>query len=452
MPGRLMQRCSVTKHLSSQIADTDASSGLAARRVALRLVQDGLLRRGGFEEAMQRPEYRALTGPDRAYARLLGSTIFRGLGQIDHMLDLRLKSPPPSAVRGLLRLGAAQILFQLAPAFAAVSTTVAIAGETTSTQRFKGLINAILRGLDRDGGSDLIASLDPTLNLPNWLLQRWRKTYGDDACRAMAMRLMETPPTDLTPKGKDIALEVATSLGGETLPSGSIRVNRRGEVSDWPEFAEGRWWVQDAAAAVVAQLFDLSPGDTAIDLCSAPGGKTLQLCATGAHVTALDRSARRLDRVRQNLSRVGFSAELTETDASTFDDGRRFKAVLLDAPCSATGTFRRHPDVLWIARPADISQLAAVQLRLLDHAAQLTAPNGRLVYSVCSLEVEEGEAQAAAFLARRPEFARVPIIPSEYGLPPDATNLQGDLRLLPGAGAPLGGQDGFFIARFDRRP
>ena len=452
MPLRLMQRCGVIEHPPSPIADSDASSGLAARRAALLLVQDGLARRGGFEEAMRRPEYGALAGPDRAYARLLASTVFRGLGQIDHLLDQRLKSPPPPVVRGLLRLGAAQILFRLAPAFAGVSTTVALAGESVSTQRFKGLINAILRGLDRDGGGDLIARLDPTLNLPSWLLQRWRGAYGDAACRSMALRLMATPPTDLTLKVSEQADEISKTLDGERLGSGSIRVNRRGEISDWPGFAEGGWWVQDAAAAIAALLFDLSPGDTAIDLCAAPGGKTLQLCATGAQVTALDRSAKRLDRVRENLLRLGLSAELIATDASAFDDGRHFNAVLLDAPCSATGTFRRHPDVLWGARPTDIGQLSAVQSRLLDAAARLTAPKGRLVYSVCSLEAEEGEAQVAAFLARRPEFVRRPITPERYGLTDDAATKDGDLRLLPGADVPSGGQDGFFIARFDRQP
>lgn len=446
-----MQRCGVTEHPPSPIADSDASSGLAARRAALLLVQDGLARRGGFEEAMRRPEYGALAGPDRAYARLLASTVFRGLGQIDHLLDLRLKSPPPPVVRGLLRLGAARILFRLAPAFAAVSTTVSLAGEAVSTQQFKGLINAILRGLDRDGGGDLIAGLDPTLNLPSWLLQRWRGTYGEAPCRSIALRLMATPPTDLTPKRVEDADEIARSLEGQRLGSGSIRVDRRGEISDWPGFADGGWWVQDAAAAIAARLFDLSPGETAIDLCAAPGGKTLQLCATGAQVTALDESAKRLDRVRENLVRVGLSAELVATDASTFDDGRRFNAVLLDAPCSATGTFRRHPDVLWGARPTDIGQLSGVQSRLLDAAARLTSPKGRLVYSVCSLEPEEGEAQVTAFLARRPEFVRQPISPDQYGLPNDAANKEGDLRLLPGADIPSGGQDGFFMARFDRR-
>lgn len=451
MQGRLMQRCDVIENSPSPFADSDETSGLAARRAALLLVQDGLARRGGFEEAMRRPEYSALAGPDRAYARLLASTVFRGLGQIDHLLDLRLTSPPPPAVRGLLRLGAAQILFRLAPAFAAVSTMVSIAGESVSTQRFKGLINAILRGLDRDGGGDLVAGLDPTLNLPGWLRQRWRGAYGDTACRSMALRLMATPPTDLTPKRLADAEDIARALDGERLASGSVRVDRRGEISDWPGFEEGGWWVQDAAAAIAARLFDLSPADTAIDLCAAPGGKTLQLCAAGAQVTALDRSAKRLDRVRENLARVGLSAELIATDAAAFDDGRHFGAVLLDAPCSATGTFRRHPDVLWGAKPTDIGPLAAVQSRLLDAAARLTAPEGRLVYSVCSLEAEEGEAQAAAFLVRRPEFVRQPIAPDEYGLPDNAGTKDGDLRLLPGSDAPAGGQDGFFMARFVRR-
>ncbi len=433
-----------------------AGSGLPARRAALSLVEAALSRRGGFEEAMNQPPYSRLTGPDRSFARMLASTILRGLGQIDALLDRRLKDAPPPQARALLRLGAAQILFGLAPAFAAVSTTLTLAEESTSTQRFKGLMNAILRGLDRDGGTSLLAVLDPSVNVPAWLLARWKSAHGDAACAALSARIPETPPTDLTPRNPEDAEAIAEVVEGVVLPSGSIRTSRRGDVAEFPGYDEGVWWVQDAAAAIPARLLDVRSGQSALDMCAAPGGKTLQLAAAGAVVTALDRSPKRLARVSDNLARTGLEAELATGDASAFaptdSSGApvTFDAVLLDAPCSATGTFRRHPDVLWGARPADIAKLAGVQSRMLDAAARLTAPGGRLVYSVCSLEPEEGEAQATDFLKRHPGFARVVIAPETYGLPADAVTRDGDLRLLPGASLPEGGQDGFFAARFVR--
>jgi len=236
------------------------------------------------------------------------------------------------------------------------------------------------------------------------------------------------------------------------LPTGSVRTSRRGDVAEWPGYADGTWWIQDVSATIPAKLLDLAPGDTVLDMCAAPGGKTLQMAAAGALVTALDRSAKRLERVAENLQRTGLSAELVAADASKFDDGRRFDAVLLDAPCSATGTFRRHPDVLWGSRPADIAKLAGVQARMLDAAAVLVRPGGRLVYSVCSLEPEEGEAQISAFLVRHPGFVRLAVAEGEQGLADDAVTADGDVRLLPGADATEGGQDGFFAARLQLQP
>ncbi len=427
-----------------------SANGLPARRAALSLVDAALARRGGFEEAMNSPPFSLLTGSDRAFARNLASTLLRGLGRIDALLDARLKSPPPASAMALLRLGAAQILFGLAPAFAAVSTTVDLADQFPSTQRFKGLINAILRGLDRDGGARLAEALPSTLNAPEWLVARWRAAYGEAEAAALCARIAETPPTDVTPKRAELAEALAEALEGVVLSTGSIRVTRRGDVAEWPDYDAGTWWVQDASATLPARLLAVGPGETALDMCAAPGGKTLQLAAAGARVTAVDRSARRLQRVEENLARTGLEAELVTADVARFDDGRTFDAVLLDAPCSATGTFRRHPDVLWGARPADIAKLADVQLRMLDAAARLTRPGGRLVYSVCSLEPEEGEAQVEAFLARHPAFQRDPVAPDRLGLAPETCPRPGEFRLLPGAAIPAGGQDGFFAARLIR--
>ena len=232
------------------------------------------------------------------------------------------------------------------------------------------------------------------------------------------------------------------------LPGGSLRTGHRGEVSGWPGFADRAWWVQDAAAALPARLLDVRPGETALDMCAAPGGKTFQLAAAGAAVTALDRAAPRLARVREGLARLGLQAEVVCADAANWRDARTFDAVLLDAPCSATGTFRRHPDVLWNARPGDIAPLAAVQARLLAAAAGRVRPGGRLIYSVCSLEPEEGEAQARAFLAARPEYTPEPIAPGEGDAQRASLATEGWLRILPHHLA--GGLDGFFIARFRR--
>ena len=261
---------------------------------------------------------------------------------------------------------------------------------------------------------------------------------------AIAAQIADEPAADLTPRdAADAAL--AQDLEGEPLPGGSLRTRRRGDVAAWPGYEAGRWWVQDAAAAVAARLTGAAPGMTILDLCAAPGGKTLQLAAAGAQVTALDRSAGRLRRVTAGLKRTGLAAEVVTADAAAWDDARLFDAVLLDAPCSATGTFRHHPDVLWNARPGDIAALAGVQAALLTAAAARVRPGGRLIYSVCSLEREEGEDQARAFLAARADFALDPIAPGEAGAPAASLAPEGWLRILPHHAE--GGLDGFFIAR-----
>jgi len=264
---------------------------------------------------------------------------------------------------------------------------------------------------------------------------------------AVAALIAAEPATDLTPRGTpDIAL--VEGLEAVALPGGSLRTEKRGDITLWPGFAEGAWWVQDAAAAIPARLLGVGPGQSAVDLCAAPGGKTFQMADAGAAVTALDRSAGRLRRVRDGLARTGLTAEVLNADAAEWTDPRVFDAVLLDAPCSATGTFRRQPDVLWNARPTDIARLAQSQARLLDAAAVRTAPGGRLVYSVCSLEPEEGEAQVTTFLARHADFALDPIAEGEGGAPARSLTRSGCLRILPHHME--GGMDGFFIARFRR--
>jgi 16S rRNA (cytosine967-C5)-methyltransferase len=420
----------------------ELNDGLPAREAALTLIDAALSRRGGLDEAASANGFRFLEPRERAFARALAMAVLRHLGPIDRALAARLQKAPPDRVMHLLRLGAAQAFHLEVPAFAAVATSVELAGANKASRPFKGLVNAVLRGLLRDAPP----SDDPTLLAPPWLYSRWVAAFGEATAREIAGQIALEPATDLSLKPNADATALAEALEGEVLPGGTLRLRRKGDVAAWPGFEDGSWWVQDAAAAVPARLLDVKSGEAVLDLCAAPGGKTLQLAAAGANVVALDRSAARLKRLEENLVRTGLSAEVVVADGAAWDDARTFDAILLDAPCSATGTFRRHPDVLWAARPGDVASLANVQARILDSAAGRLKPGGRLVYCVCSLEPEEGEAQVEAFLARRPDMALDPIQPGEAGAPEASLTPRGTLRLLPHQLD--GGQDGFFAARF----
>ena len=424
---------------------TDASDGLAAREAALALVAAALDHRGGLEEAMDRAPFDRLEPRDRALARMIAMTMLRRLGSIDRLLNPRLRKPPPEPVMMLLRLGVVQAFHMDTPSFAAVDTTVRLAERDKATLPFKGLINAVLRGLLR---GPALEEDDPEALAPGWIFTRWSAVYGIDMARAIAAQIAQEPATDLSLRDSADTEELAAALEAQILPGGSLRVAHRGDVAAWSGYGEGRWWVQDAAAAVPARLLAARADETVLDVCAAPGGKTLQLAATGAHVTGLDRSAPRLRRLTQALERTGLGAEVAVGDIAKWKDARRFDAVLLDAPCSATGTFRRHPDVLWGSRPGDIAKLAEVQARLLDACATRVADGGRLVYCVCSLEPEEGEAQIEAFLGRHSEFALVRIEPGEGGAPEASATPAGLLRILPHQRE--GGLDGFFAARMVR--
>lgn len=423
---------------------TPADEGLAARQAALDVAARALDHRGGLEEALAAPALHALEARDRAFARALAMTVLRRRGAIDRVLSARLKSPPPEAVIALLRLGAAQLLFMDTPVHAAVATSVELAEASASTRPFKALVNAVLRAIAREGAPEA----PPEILAPDWLLARWRAAYGEAAATAMAALIAEEPATDLTARDPAQAPALAEAVGGLVLPGGTIRTERRGDLAGWPGYEQGRWWVQDASAAVPARLLGVKSGETALDLCAAPGGKTLQLAAAGARVVAVDRSAARLKRLGENLVRMGLEAETVAAEGAAWEDARQFDAVLLDAPCTATGTYRRHPDVLWATRPGDIVKLAEVQARLLASAAGRVRPGGRLVYGVCSLEPEEGERQVEAFLKAHPAFRLDPIAPGEGGAPEASASPAGWLRILPCHRQ--GGTDGFFAARMVR--
>ena len=393
-------------------------------------------------------EVAALPAPDRAFARAVAMAALRRLGEIDQILDRRLQKSPPEAVRTLLRVSLAQTLALGTPAFAAVSTAVKLAERGAKTRPYKALVNAVLRGVERDGPGLTTARA----NLPDWIAARWAQTYGEATLDAIALAVRDEPPTDLSLKPGVDAQALAQALDGRVLPGGTVRTGTRGDIAAWPGYEAGDWWVQDAAAAIPVRLLGPRAGETVLDLCAAPGGKTLQIAASGAAVTALDRSETRLRRLRQNLERTGLSAEVVVANGEDWADDRAFDAVLLDAPCTATGTLRRNPEVLRATRPGDVAKLADVQHRLLDAAAPRVRPGGRLVYCVCSLEREEGETQVIAFLRRTPGFRTVPADPAAVGAPSEALTPEGWLRLLPSHTAELGGLDGFFIARLERLP
>lgn len=422
----------------------DRDIGLPARRAAIDILASALARRAGVDEALTRPAFRNLEPRDRGFAMALAMATLRRLGPIERALDAKLAKAPPEGVLNILRIGVTQAFVMDTPAFAAVTTSVDLAASHSSTRAFKGLVNGVLRGLLREPPK----LDDPEALCPPWLFARWSAAFGPEAALAMAALIADEPATDLSLKAGADAQALAAELEAEILDGTTLRTARKGDVAAWPAYGDGAWWVQDASAAVPARLLDVKPGESALDLCAAPGGKTLQLAAAGAEVVAVDRSAARLTRVKENLDRMGLAAEIVTADAGEWDDVRTFDAVLLDAPCSATGTYRRHPDVLWAARPSDVAALASVQSRLLDSAARRVKPGGRLVYCVCSLEPEEGEAQIMGFLHRHPEFALVPAQPGEAGAPEASLLADGTLRLLPHQRP--GGQDGFYAARLRR--
>ncbi|WP_291832746.1 RsmB/NOP family class I SAM-dependent RNA methyltransferase [Brevundimonas sp.] len=426
--------------------DEAADIGVEARLAAGVLLNAALEGRGGLDSALNFREVASLEGPDRAFARAVAMAALRRLGEIDQILDRRLQKAPPLAIRTILRVALAQTLVLETPAFAAVSTAVKLAERDPKTRPYKNLVNAVLRGVGRDGPGLTTAES----NLPEWLAARWKATWGEAGLNALALAAREEPATDLSVKPDADPAEVAALVEGEALPGGTVRTGRRGDVASWPGFEDGSWWVQDAAAAVPVRLLAPQAGESIIDLCAAPGGKTLQLAASGASVVALDRSETRLKRLRANLERTKLEAEIVVTPAEDWEDARAFDAVLLDAPCTATGTFRRNPEVLRATKPAEVAKLADVQHRLLDAAAERVKPGGRMVYCVCSLEREEGETQIIAFLRRNPAFRTVPAVPAEVGAPDEALTPEGWLRILPSMWAEKGGLDGFFVARLDR--
>jgi 16S rRNA (cytosine967-C5)-methyltransferase len=448
--------------------------GLAARRIAADIL-DGVLHKhrtldDQLDGAGAHPGLKSLPDRDRALMRRLVATILRRLGTLGHvlsrLLDRGIPTDAPRAQSALL-IGAAQILWMDVPDHAAVDLSVRLVQSDRRAAKYAGLVNAVLRRCAREGPALIEEVKSQTLDVPPWLLARWIAHYGETTAREIAVALGHEPSLDITVKTD--AAQWATRLHGETLPTGTVRTLLQGSVRMLPGFTEGQWWVQDAAAALPARLLGDIAGKDIADLCAAPGGKTAQLIQAGARVTAVDRSPGRMARLSENLARLGLTAETVVTDAAEWPGGNKtqgidhqgsdnqgfdnqgFDGILVDAPCSSTGTIRRHPDVAWLRQEADIGALMALQKRLLQRATALLKPGGTLVYCTCSLEPEEGEQAVSALLAAEPCMRRVPIDPGEVAGLSEILTADGDLRTLP-CHLPhndprLSGLDGFYAAR-----
>lgn len=446
-----------TVHTAPRTQAPRTGRGPNPRRVAATVLHAVLRQETPLDEALNaHRELPNLDARDHAFVRLLTATVLRRLGQIDDLiaycLDRPLKAKFAEA-EDLLRMGTAQLLFLQTPPHAALSTTLALA-TTPRTAGQKGLINAILRRLDREGRNLVEAQDAARLNTPDWLWRSWSAAYGEASARAIAESSLREPPLDLTIKtenGEWVDRMTDAGLEARVLPGGSVRIGHAGDIRRLPGYDRGHWWVQDMAATLPARLLGTIEDLRVIDLCAAPGGKTAQLAAAGARVTAVDRSTGRLRRLSENLDRLNLSAEVVSADATRWQPKQPADAVLLDAPCSATGTLRRHPDIAWLRKADDISSVAQLQENLLKAAAEMVKPGGLLVYATCSLQPEEGPDRIAALLGMRDDLERIPLKPGELGEGLDgAITADGDLRTLPSHLTELGGMDGFYACRLRR--
>ena len=425
---------------------------LATRAVATDLIDDVLRERRSFDSALaHHNSIEVMSARDRAFVHTLAITTLRRLGTIDHLLDLCLQRPLPrraQKVHDILRVGLCQILFMEVADYGAVATCVELTRQLGHSAHIK-LVNAVLRRLGREGPK-MVCDLDEArINTPEWLWDKWSAAYGEDICRQMAGAHLAGASLDISTKGDP--QKWAAELGGDILFTNTIRLKNHGQVTKIPGFQDGQWWVQDAAAQLVVEMAGDVTDKSVIDLCAAPGGKTAQFLARGAKVIAVDRSATRLERLKQNMERLKFKPLVVEADVSNWRPKRSADVVMLDAPCSATGTARRHPDVLWSKSESDITQLAAIQQGMMSAAAESVAPGGLLIFATCSLQPEEGIDHVSPFLNTHSEFQLEPLTATDvHGLLETLTTC-GCFRSLPSHRADQGGIDGFFAARFRRQ-
>jgi len=410
---------------------------LAAHQLLEQVTSEGLL----LPEALATGTLSALAPEDRARAQRLAVDTLRFADRADRMLKPFLAKRPPMPVRNALRLGTVEIWLAGEAAHGVVNAYVELIAQDKRVNGLKGLVNAVLRRVseERPGAWDRL----PEPRLPDWLRGPLIEAWSKPVIAAIETAHAKGAALDLTPKTD--AAAVAAQVGGRVLPTGSVRLDNAGQVTALAGFEAGDWWVQDAAAAIPARILNAKSGERVLDLCAAPGGKTLQIAAAGAQVTALDISEQRMGRVAQNLARCGLSAETVVADALDYDVGG-WDAILLDAPCSATGTIRRHPDLPHAKDGSEFGGLIALQSTLIDHALTLLKPGGRLVFCTCSLLPDEGEVQVEEALGRHPDLTVEPLDATALGLDPAWVGSEGGLRLRPDYWPDLGGMDGFYAA------
>ncbi|SIQ85181.1 16S rRNA (cytosine967-C5)-methyltransferase [Rhizobium sp. RU20A] len=435
--------------------------GLAVRKAAAKVLSAVVDRKtsldGMFDSKGGNPAILGLDEADRGLARALVTTALRHRRRLAGLFDSLLKTPLPEGARSLehiLMIGAVQILYLDVPDHAAVDLAVEHALADPRTRRFANLVNALLRRIGRER-DEMLAAMSDAPVLPDWFRARLETQYGAEVATTIEASQLAPSAIDLTVKSDPE--QWADKFGGRVLPTGSVRLPAdAGSIPKLEGFEEGAWWVQDAAASIPARLFGDVSGLAIVDLCAAPGGKTAQLVAAGAEVTALDQSASRLARLQDNLKRLGMAAQTIQSNMLDFQTDHLFDGALLDAPCSSTGTCRRHPDVPWIKDAADIETLAALQERMLRKALSLVRPGGLVVFSNCSIDKTEGEAVVARVLASDPSVSLRPVDPSLFPGLPEAFTSEGTLRTTPDMVAPVGsspgGMDGFFAAVLQRNP
>lgn len=413
---------------------------ISARRSAVYLLDQVLGEGRLMSELIAGGALNDLSGADRARAQRLANDTLRGLDRADRLLSRQMRKPPPLHVRNILRLGTFELCTG-GDAHGIVHELVALIGSNHRYSKFKSLTNAVLRKIAGEGGKSWHDLRLP--RLPDWLRGPLKQAYGAGAVATMEKAHFAGAPLDVTAKSD--AEAVARHLGGTLLPTGTIRLMQAGQVTALPGFDAGEWWVQDAAAALPVRLLKPQAGEHILDLCAAPGGKTLQLASAGAEVTALDISESRMVRVTENLTRTGLTATCVIGDALEHSGGP-YDAILLDAPCSATGTIRRHPDLPHAKDGSEFATLIGLQAAMIDHALGLLKPGGRLVFCTCSLLPDEGECQVDEALTRHKGLCVDRQALKHPGIDPNWTTEEGGLRLRPDFWADQGGMDGFYIA------